>query len=61
MDTLNEISESGSFGKDLAKTFALSTASTAGMIGGLFLVGLVLDANKRRKSKKDAKLVTETQ
>lgn len=61
MDTLNEISESGSFGMDLAKTFALSAASTAGMIGGLFVVGLVLDANKRRKSKKAAKLVTETQ
>lgn len=61
MDTLNELSESGSFGKDLAKTFALSTASTAGMIGGLFIVGLVLEANKKRKAKKAATLVTETQ
>lgn len=54
METLDELSESGSFGMDLAKTFALSAASTAGLLGGLFLVGVVLEAVKKRDEKKKA-------
>lgn len=58
MDTLNDLSESGSFVMDLTKTFALSAASTAGLFGGLMIVGLVLEARQKRNKKKATTPVT---
>lgn len=58
MDTLNELSESGSFATDLAKTFALSAASTAGLLGGMIVVGFLLEARQKRNKKKATTPVT---
>lgn len=47
-----------SFGKEIAKTLALSTATSAGVIAGFLVVGLALtkiqEIKKNRAAKKDA-------
>jgi hypothetical protein len=55
MDDFNEtIETTDSFGKELAKTAALSVASTAGTFGGLVLVGLVIEKVRTRRARKAA-------
>lgn len=50
-------SETSSFGKEIAKSFALSTAATAGVLAGFVVVGFtvskVQDLMNARKAKKD--------
>lgn len=43
-----------SFRKSLAKTFVTSLASSAGVWGGLVVVGLAASAVNRRRDKKEA-------
>lgn len=60
METLDELSESESFGMLLVKTFTLSLASSAGILGGLIVAGFALEAvKKRQKSKKETISSTE--
>lgn len=46
--------ENESFGVVLAKSFAVSAATTAGMVGGLVAVGYVVTKIQERKAKKEA-------
>lgn len=46
--------ETDGFGIVLAKSFAVSAATTAGTIGGLLVVGYVVTKIQERKAKKEA-------
>lgn len=55
-----QTTEGDSFAAELGKAFAISAASTAGMIGGLMLLGSVAAwRQKRREAKNEAKKTTE--
>lgn len=47
-----------SFGKFAAKQFVITTAVTAGMLTGLFIVGSTMNAVKNLKAKRQAKKET---
>lgn len=49
------------FGTLVAKSFVLSTASSAGVFGGMFLVGLALTAADKRKNRRETKDTTPTE
>lgn len=60
--TTDAIEETSSFGADLAKTFLLSAAATAGMIGGLVAVGFVkkkIDERRRKEATIDTTIDAE--
>lgn len=50
------------FGKEIVKTFAISTAVSTGVVAGFVVVGLVMtkfeDIRKNRAAKKDAAKLT---
>jgi len=58
MDLENSVSEP--FVKTLAKTFVLSTASSAGVFGGMIVAGLVASAAQSRKNKKTKETPSES-
>jgi hypothetical protein len=41
--------ETDSFAKEIGKTFTLSLVSTMGLLGGLFLTGLIVEKRNERK------------
>lgn len=57
MDTATTVVEP-SLVKEIGKTFALSTATTAGVWGGIVLIGLTLTAAQKRKERKAQKNAT---
>jgi len=58
MDLKNAAPES--FAKTLAKTFVLSTASSAGVFGGLFVAGFAANVFQSRKNKKTTETPSES-
>lgn len=52
MDIEIQNSEPESFKKTLAKTFASSVVGTAGSIGGLMVVGVVVNKLQERRARK---------
>lgn len=54
MDPLNEPFFTAAFGKEIAKSLIISAVTTAGMLGGMIAVGIVISAvqDRRKKSKK---------
>lgn len=54
-DAIRSNTEDISFGKEITKTLVLSAVSTAGMIGGVFVVGLAANKVQEFKQKRAVK------
>lgn len=61
LDTTCNDAHTESFSKTVAKSFILSTVSTAGAFGGLLVVGTVLGAVSKRKQAKEPKETAPTE